>query len=363
MTILAEMGNRVLYVEPNHPMFARRGQSGSLTEAFTEARKNLFVLRPRGILPLARFEAIRKANLGHYIKGVNKTLRRLGFEKPILFTYLPTIHVHSPFVDILDHLDNSLLVYDCVDEHSENIGYSPEVAAAVRKCDLDLTTRADLVFVTARGLYDDRKHLNKHLYLSPNGVDVEHFSKALLDGTEIPSDLAVIPEPRVGFVGALSGWIDFRLIAQVARCYPDYQVVLIGPLERGLKPAELADLDNVHFLGKKKLKDLPGYMKGFDCGINPFRRVGIAERVNPLKVYEYLAAGLPVISTDMPEVMPLAGIISIGRDDDEFVQNVGKVVRGEIPRDEAKLQEKLKQHDWDLIFSEVIDRVAAKVQQ
>ncbi|MCP4632971.1 MAG: glycosyltransferase family 1 protein, partial [candidate division Zixibacteria bacterium] len=170
-------------------------------------------------------------------------------------------------------------------------------------------------------------------------------------------------EPRIGFVGSMSDWIDYDLIAEIAKSYPKSSVVLVGPVKGGMKPGILESLPNVFFLGKKKLDELPGYLKGFTCGINPFKRVGIAEKVNPLKVYEYLAAELPVISIDMPEVMPLEGIIYIARNNDQFIEGVGKALSGEFRPDKKELQQALCRHDWDVIFNELIECINRKLEQ
>ncbi|MBD3169046.1 MAG: glycosyltransferase, partial [candidate division Zixibacteria bacterium] len=350
MTLLAEMGNRVLYAEPADPMFASTGAKGRFSSSHERKGENLFILKPRGRLPFARFNFMRGLNLNLYINEVVKYAQKLEFKNPILFTYLPVIHAHSPFMQVVDKFpDRSLLVYDCVDEHSETIGYSDSAAATVHQWDLDLTKNADVVFVTAKGLYDDRKYLNENLFHSPNGVDVDHFSKALDDSTPLATDIASIPEPRIGFVGSLSDWIDYNLIAGIARNNPNCNVVLVGPLKRGLKPVEFEGLDNIHLLGKKTLDELPSYLKGFACGINPFKRVGISEKVNPLKVYEYLAAGLPVVSIDMPEVMPLSDVVYIARDDEQFLEGVNKVLSGKFAPDPEKLKIVLTRHDWNVI--------------
>lgn len=358
MTILAELGNRVLYVEPAWPLHTRSGDAGGWSSDIKEVKPNLWILTPRGRLPLARFSVMKNLNLSLYANAINVHVNRLGMKKPILFTYTPVIHAHSDFAEIEKRIDHSLLVYDCVDEHSETIGYTDEWKKAVHDMDLSLTRRADVVFVTAKGLHSDRKHLNTNLYWSPNGADYAHFSTARLPETKIPDDLAAIPEPRIGFVGALSDWIDYPLIAKIAKTYPQYQVALVGPLKRGLKPAELADLPNIHFLGRKQLAELPGYLKGFVCGINPFQQVGIAEKVNPLKVYEYLAAGLTTVSTNMPEVLPLEGVVRIARDQDDFVKGVGEVMRGEFRPNAEKLRQTVRQHDWDAIFTDLLEKIA-----
>ena len=361
MTILAEMGNRVLYVEPAWPIYTSAGDKGSWSSKVEQVKPNLWVLTPRGRFPLARFGFIKNYNLNSYIGAIKAQARKLGFSKPLLFTYTPVIHAHSDMKLIEDQIEHSLLVYDCVDEHAETIGYDDYWKKIVHEMDLSLTRRADVVFVTAKGLYDDRKSLHPHLHWSPNGADRAHFSKAMLPDTKIPDDLAAIPAPRIGFVGALSDWIDYPLIAQIARTYPQYSVTLVGPLKRGLTPADLAGIPNVHFLGRKPLAELPGYLKGFACGINPFQQVGIAEKVNPLKVYEYMAAGVTAISTNMPEVRSLAGVVYVARDRDDFVKGVGEAVTGVYKPDQVLLAETVRRHDWDAIFTDLLEKTAERI--
>ncbi|MFH1701751.1 MAG: glycosyltransferase [Candidatus Zixiibacteriota bacterium] len=358
MTILARAGNRVLYVEPVETTFASEGNKGEWSDLIQEIEKNLWILKPPGRLPLARFAFMRDLNFRRYVNSIRKHTRKLKFQKPVLFTYTPVIHAHSPFLRMRGSFDESILVYDCVDEHSETIGYTTEAARVVHEMDLDLTSRADIVFVTARGLYEDRKHLNDKMYFSPNGAEVSHFSRALLDETKIPDDLSAIPGPRIGFVGALSKWIDFELIGKIAERYPEYNIALVGPAVPGPHIEMLKSIGNVYFLGKKKLEELPGYLKGFDCGINPFKRVGISEKVNPLKIYEYLAAGLPVISIDMPEILPFEGAILVARDDEQFIDGAGKIISGEFSPDADMVSDILNRHDWNVIFDDQMRKIS-----
>ncbi len=364
MTLLADTGNRVLYVEPANPVIGKQGDKGRLRCEVEKVSEYLNVIKPVGRIPLARFGFIRELNLSLYANSIVKTAMEFKFDDPIIFTYLPVLNAHSPFsrlLNLIRDLAPSLLVYDCVDEHSETIGYSAEASELVHEWDIELTEEADMVFVTAQGLYDDRKVHNRNLYYSPNGADVVHFSRARLETTEIPADLSAIGEPRIGFVGSLSDWIDYELISKIARRYPEYNIVLIGPVKRGMDIPELRNIQNVHLLGKKSLDELPGYLKGFDCAINPFGRVGIAEKVNPLKVYEYLAAGVPVVSIDMPEIMNLEGAIYIARNDGEFLEGVDMVIKEQFIPDDKKIKTALENHDWHKIFNDLIERVAELV--
>jgi len=286
----------------------------------------------------------------------------LNFKNPVLFTYTPLIHLSYPFLDILPYIGSKFLIYDCVDEHAEYLplssGFNKDAVNIVHQYDLELTRKADLVFVTAKGLYEDRKTLNNNIHFSPNGVDVGHFSKALLPETKLPDDIKAIPEPRIGFMGALSKWIDLELIEKIARYFKNYSIVIIGPAEPDPHIDRLKQMGNVYFLGKKRLEELPGYLKAFKCGINPFRRIGISEKVNPLKVYEYLAAGLPVISTDMPEIMRLKGVVYLAQNDEQFINAVEQAVNNELRPDSLMLNKILSEHNWDTIFSRVVKEMS-----
>ncbi|MBD3235047.1 MAG: glycosyltransferase [candidate division Zixibacteria bacterium] len=364
MTLLAEKGNRVLYVEPANPVIGKQGDKGRLRCEVERVSENLNLIKPVGRFPLARFGFIRELNLSLYANSIMRTAMEFGLDDPIIFTYLPVLNAHSPFsklLNLLRDLAPSLVIYDCVDEHSETIGYSSEAAELVHRWDIELTEDADIVFVTAQGLYNDRKTYNPNLHYSPNGVDVAHFSKARLKTTEIPSDLAAISEPRIGFVGSLSDWIDYELISEVAKRYPDYNIVLVGPVKRGMDIPELRNLPNVYLLGKKSPDELPRYLKGFDCAINPFKRVGITEKVNPLKVYEYLAAGVPVVSINMPEIMHLEDAIYIAHNDGEFLEGVDMIIKKQFNPDERKIKTVLENHDWNKIFNDLVERVAELV--
>lgn len=360
MTLLAEMGNRVLYVEPAWPLFTSHGDKGHWRSRIEQVKPNLWVLTPRGRLPLGRFWNMRLRDYERMVRHITSAVAHLKFKSPIMFTYTPVVSSFA-FTALAQRVEHALLVYDCVDEHCETMGMSPGGQYWMGVWDRFLTWSADIVFVTAQGLYESRIWMNPHLYLSPNGADLTHFSKATLPETKIPDDLAAIPEPRVGFVGALSDWIDYPLIAQIARTYPEYNVTLVGPLKRGLKPADLEGLSNVYFLGRKPLAELPGYLKGFACGINPFQQVGIAEKVNPLKVYEYMAAGVTAVSTNMPEVRPLEGVVRIARDRDDFVSGVGEAVSGTFKPDPTLLAATVRRHDWDAIFTELLEKTAQRL--
>jgi glycosyltransferase involved in cell wall biosynthesis len=198
---------------------------------------------------------------------------------------------------LLGSFDERMVIYHCVDEYSAFQGVPREATLAMER---DLVRRADLVLTSSRTLRDEREDLNPNTHFVSHGVDVPHFSRALDARLPVPEEIRDLPRPVVGFFGLLAEWIDFDLIAELARQRPGWSFVLLGKEVAGL--GALRHLPNVHRLGQKLYADLPSYCRGFDAAIIPFRTNSLTVRANPLKLREYLAAGLPVVSTPLPEV-------------------------------------------------------------
>src|SRR5262249_39293502 len=142
-----------------------------------------------------------------------------------------------------------------------------------------------------------------------HGVDVAHFSRALDPALAPPADAAGLGRPVIGFFGLLAEWIDLGLLAGIARARPQWTLLLIG--KANVDTSALRALPNVRLLGQKPYATLPAYCRAFDVGVIPFRVDELTVRANPLKLREYLAAGLPVVSTDLPEVRKYAGLVRL----------------------------------------------------
>jgi len=164
-----------------------------------------------------------------------------------------------------------------------------------------LCRAAELVFVTSPALQESRRRFNSNTHYFSNVADHTHFAKALDPELEIPHDLAAIPQPRIGFVGAISAYkLDLDLLAKLAAATPNWSYVMIGPVGEGDPSTELSGLlkySNVHWLGVKPYHDLPAYMKGLDVGLLPLRFNRYTHSMFPMKFFEYLAAGLPVVAS------------------------------------------------------------------
>src|SRR5438445_346788 len=144
---------------------------------------------------------------------------------------------------------------------------------------------------------------------STDPLDVAHFARALDPTTGVPEDLRRLPRPIIGFFGLLADWVDMSLVRELALARPGWSFALIGKATTDL--GALRGLANVYLLGQKPYSVLPGYCRGFDVGIIPFRRNELTIRANPLKLREYLAAGVPVVSTRLPEVARYEGLVHL----------------------------------------------------
>jgi glycosyltransferase involved in cell wall biosynthesis len=181
-----------------------------------------------------------------------------------------------------------------------------------------LLRKVDAVFAINDALAGKKRAVNPHTFVSPHGVDHASFARALDPVLRVPDDLAALPEPRIGFYGTLRDWVDLPLVAEVARARPQWSFALIG--QQLGDTSAVHGLRNVHLLGQRRHDELPAYCKGFAVGMIPYR---IDERmafVNPLKLREYLSAGLPVVSTAVPEVARYAHLgVRIANDAPTFL--------------------------------------------
>lgn len=268
---------------------------------------DLWVYTPLA-LPFPHSAAARTVNR-EVLRATIRLLRlRLGIEEFQLWTFLPNVG------DYVGTLGERGSVYYCVDEWSM-FGYldRAQTVAAERT----LLAKVDAVFAINSALAEAKRAVNPATFESPHGVDHAAFSEALAPETIVPADLAALPHPRLGFYGTLRDWVDFELLAQVARARPTWQLVLLG--QELCDTSAIKGLANVHLLGQKPHRELPAYCKGFDVGLIPYRIDERMKFVNPLKLREYLSAGLPVVSTPVPEVRRYPQLAEIAATPDEFI--------------------------------------------
>lgn len=308
--------NRVLWVESPGMRAPRLTQATDLRRIGIKLRtlgrpaeqrlENLYVCAPP-TLPLPRSPLARHVNGWLYRRAIRRDLRRLAFdEDPIVWAFVPHVAPAIP------GLRRRLLVYSCVDRWSAFADYDTGLMNAL---EADLCRAADVVLASAEDLAEHCRRYSRNVHYVPHGVDTEHFERALEPGV-MPGELAAIPEPRVGFFGMLHEWVDVELIAALARRTP-FHYVLIGEARTDLTP--LVGVPNIHLLGRQPYARLPDFCRGFRAGIVPFRMTALTRSVNPIKLREYAAAGLPVVSSALPEVARAGDFVACARSEDEWV--------------------------------------------
>jgi glycosyltransferase involved in cell wall biosynthesis len=343
--------NRVLFVEPSISM-ARRSEA-HLHEFATnryflsclETRDDhLHFLKPPRGLPKWSNPRVERLNYRWFGTIVERAARRLGFRAPVLWIYRPSYY-HA-----LEVISHGKLVFDLVDDLSAyGGGHWTHVEYQTQK----LVEASDLLVVTAKTLLERYESSAKRTVQISNGFDAELFSPELIGG-EVPSSLSGIRRPILGFIGTLFSFIDFELLERVARVHHDKSLVLVGPVEASAEQdvAQLKCLPNVRHLGGQPQSDMPAFVSAFDICLNPFVRGRIADSVSPLKVYEYLAMGRPVVSTPMKalQMEDVARAVVFAEDADEFCEQIFRCLGKDVQDATEARREAVAPHSWEGLF-------------
>ena len=297
VTYLAPLKDRSL-----RPRLSRFRQPGE------QVKDNLTVYALPPVWPLGnKYRWINRRNQKKLARYIRKRAAEHGFNRPHLWCYSPTS------ADILPHVEHQGLVYDCVDRHSAYSGLlNPQVVDAMER---DLASAADMVFCTAGGLYETLSRYNQRTVLIPNGVDYPLFSQT----AQVPH----IPDPQrpvFGFVGMLQDCIAYDWLLKLADAFPQGEIRLIGRVMPGVDISALKQRENIRLLGLMPQRQLPEEMGRFDVCLNLFAPGRLSRDVSPLKFYEYLATGKPIVSTPEPlQVADYADIIYIADNPEQFI--------------------------------------------
>lgn len=315
--------NRVLYVEP--PPYLRpvvrqllqdRKPWRMLRRPFlSQVQDGLYVYHSPVFAPIsgrwplsAMTRLIRRALL-------LRTMRRLGMERPIIWLSRPEMG------SLIGQFRERLTIYHVVDEYTAYQGVTEELASRLRRQEEELIARADLVIVVSQMLWESKRQRNPHTYLVPNGVDFEAFQHAMTGENPPPEDLIAIKEPRLVYAGLIGFRLDLPLLIAVARRRPEWSFVLIGQVDgRGCEDElkKLQGLPNVHFLGIRPASMVPSCLLACQVCLLPYRRSEESRHIDPIKLYEGMASGRPVVSTPIPAVLPYSDLIWIASDDRAF---------------------------------------------
>jgi len=305
-----------------------------------QVAENIYTFSPLAI-PFHGNAAARALNRRSLAWSVRRAHRRLGFKNPITWTFLPTS------AEVVGALDEKLIVYHCVDEFSEFTGTDKNAILAMER---DLLRKADLVLVSSGPLYETKRLYNPRTSVVTHGVDLDHFRKACDPKTVLPADIAGLSHPVIGFYGLVADWVDLNLIRFLAVSRPSWSFVLIGKVDTDVSAIE--GLTNVHMLGRKPYSALPSYCAGIDVAILPFAINELTLASNPLKLREYLAAGLPVVTTNIPEARRLGEHVRVGATYDAFMAHIETyLAQGAGPQ--LSISDAMAGESWDAKVEEM----------
>jgi UDP-galactopyranose mutase len=327
---------RVFFVE--EPIF----DHGSMRLEISERECGTWVVvpcLPEGLRSMIALDAV----VGEM---VNRLFKTQGIRDDILWYYTPMA------LGFTRHLKPLVTVYDCMDE----LAAFKDAAPVLREREAELFRRADLVFTGGQSLYEAKRTRHPNVYAFPSSIDHAHFAQARAVIAE-PADQVTIAHPRLGFCGVIDERLDVELLDGLAGARPDWQIVLLGPVVK-IDPQTLPRRPNIHYLGGKAYSELPAYLSGWDVALLPFAHNESTRFISPTKTPEYLAAGKPVVSTSIRDVVRPYGeleLVSIADTVDEFAQAVAAALAEQARRAAwlARVDKFLAQTSWDKTWGQM----------
>lgn len=301
--------------------------------------RNLFVWTPFALLDGSLIE---KFPIVKYLDKIPQSLMLRKILKTADLNSCKLIYVicHPYQTHYLNLLGGSPAIYYCYDEHSASL---PEQGAIIlEKREKDLLQKVDIVFSVSDSITEKKKIWNKNVFTIRNAVDYELFSQSTMKKTRVPEDIAGIKKPIIGYIGGLLGeMVDYELLLYLAFRHPEWSFVLIGECEWKLDNADgklrkearkrgehkkIINLANVHFFGRRDYELLPGYLKAFSVCVLPFKVNPLMCNTSPLKLYEYLATGKPIVSTDIPEAHRFGKLVRVSEDYGKFESHLSEAI-------------------------------------
>jgi len=342
---LAKHFKRTLYVEHSATFLkvlsSRNFPISDLWEYLLQPKKigeKLWLVKsPPGLPRRLGLERVNRHNHRIMARGIRRLLA--PGEKVVLWVAGPT------GADTIGLLDVSLIVYDCYDAFGTFAWEAPHVGY-INRLEGRLLAESDIILTTSIGLKEKAGQDDPRVHLIRNACDFEHFAEY----RDPPPDfrpvinLKALGKPLIGYMGDIAEWLDQDLVKWLAKSRPNWNFVFFG--SKKVDVSALASLPNVHFPGRVPYDDLPYYIHHFGCLWIPFVLNDLTREVNPVKMYEYLATGIPVVSAAMPEVVRHEEVISIGRSKEDFLQKMEQVLHEDAPAIRLKRQDVARANSW-----------------
>jgi glycosyltransferase involved in cell wall biosynthesis len=307
---------------------------GEFVRGARQVEPNLWVLTP---LVLPFHDRAWAVTVNQYILKASIAIARwrIGIRRFHLWTFVPTAAAY------VGRLGEDAVVYYCTDDWT-SFSFSNRLKASSMM--EYLASHADIVFATSRPLVEKLKRFSSRVFLASHGVQHALFATALQSSTALPADLAALPRPVIGYYGLIEDWLDLELIVWLAKRHPEWSFALIG--QARVDTSMLAACENVYLLGRKSHEALPSYCKGFDVALIPHKVNELTLHMNPIKLREYMSAGVPVVATALPEVAAYSAC-QTAETYEGFETAVLEALRRGAPSDRQRLSESMRGETWE----------------
>jgi glycosyltransferase involved in cell wall biosynthesis len=365
--LFARHGNKVLFVEGRGYMRSALAawRSGAIDSAdlkqplLQKIADNLHVFRYPVWTPVSGQMAIGWITQKFRSMLLRNALQQLEMTEPIVWFSQPSM------IDLIDEIPSAKLrLYHVVDEYSAYTGQTTSHSQRQQRLEEKMIKQVDAVIVVSKKLHETKRGYNPNTYLVPNGVDFKAYTEALEDA-QLPEDLERIPEPRIGYSGLVGDKLNLPILHELAMARPQWSLVFIGEARFSTQAdtwQKMRELPNVHYLGEKPVAKVPHYLKGFQVGLMPYLQNRHSEHISPLKLYDYLAAGVAVVSIDIPAVDEFRQHIHVAKCPGDLLNAVERALADTGPDQFAMRRALAAKHTWEARaqqLSEVIQQQLA----
>lgn len=317
----------------------------NIFKGLSRIEKEFYVYTPF-IMPFHNNRIINYLNNKILLVQIKFLQRLLNLNNPILWSFLPNT------ADIIGSLNEILSIYYCTDDFTKFEGYAVKMLEQKEK---EMVKKVDLCFFTAQLLLDEKGKGNKKSYLMRHGVDLEHFKKSWNYENVQPDDIKNHRRPIIGFWGELNESIDYELVKDIASNKPEWNILLIGGANNAgsHRLGKIRDIKNIVLIGPKPYSILPQYAAFIDVAILPKNMSELSLKMNPLKLREYLAAGLPVVATPLPEVLPYGDVVKIAETTEGFIEAIESSMQIDRLSMAQKYCERVSNEGWGVKVEEI----------
>lgn len=321
----------------------------SIFRSIKQVQKNLFVITPL-VIPFHGSSMATRINRLLLLLQLRYYKKKLRMKDPILWSFLPNAEA------VFGEMGEKLSLYYITDDFAQFTGHP---AKAIEEMESRLIGKCGLVIASAKRLAEKKAQAGKGIHLVSHGVNHQHFSASLaMTKKDWPADIKDIHRPIIGFYGEINDWLDLRMIASAAKLRLAWSWVLIGRVAVEVGDIRyLSGMPNVHFLGQKKFDELPRYCAAFDVALIPMKMNELTISVNPLKLREYLAAGVPIVSAPLPEVLPYSDVVKFATTPEELIKSVEELLGEDREKLAPLLSARVANESWDGKVEEISELI------